>query len=568
MKRLFRPETVFLLLTWLGLMAAFRDRGFYDPGALWHVKVGEIILDRGMPQTDPFSYTFEGQPWVPQQWGAEVLMALTHRAGGLDAMLLGFAAGVALLYTLIFRRCVQGGMGPILAGVMVGGVLFVGAFHYFVRPHMFTIAFLGWTMMCVIDYERSRCGEWRLAGLIPLYVLWVNLHGGVLGGTMTLGLAVAGWGAVFLVRRVATGPTPPGPPSLKGGEEKERGRSEPPPATAAPSSPPPFREGGPGGVGFTPIRSWRNAFLLVAIVAACGLTPFVNPHGLEMIRIWQRIVSSKVLPEVVNEHMPLDPASPLGLTVIALGAFYIVLLAGTLPKWPRVSWLVPLVWFVLSFKGIRQGPLFAVCAGVAIADLWKHTLWHRLLVKHGDGSTAWDADNAAEATTRTGPLWAALVVPALVVAVAFGLDVKRVEVPVIGSGWARLDPDFIPSDMTREVADYAARVPPGTPIFNDANLGGYLIYHTPTLKIFMDDRCELYGDDWIKSYSDTLGLPPEKLGPVFEEWARHYQFERAIVMTNPPEQEKPSIERYLTSATGKWREVARGKRAVMFERLP
>ena len=45
-RRLFRPETVFFLLTWLGLMVAFRDRGFYDPGALWHVKVGDIILDR------------------------------------------------------------------------------------------------------------------------------------------------------------------------------------------------------------------------------------------------------------------------------------------------------------------------------------------------------------------------------------------------------------------------------------------------------------------------------------------------------------------------------------------
>ncbi|MBY0458262.1 MAG: hypothetical protein K2V38_13055, partial [Gemmataceae bacterium] len=101
MARLFRPETLFFLLTWLGLMVAFRERGFCDPGALWHIKVGEIIIDRGMPRTDPFSYTFEGHPWVPQQWGAEVLMAVAHRAGGLDAMLLGFSTGVALLFTLI-----------------------------------------------------------------------------------------------------------------------------------------------------------------------------------------------------------------------------------------------------------------------------------------------------------------------------------------------------------------------------------------------------------------------------------------------------------------------------------
>lgn len=540
MKRLVCPETLFFLLTWLGLLVAFRDRGFYDPGALWHVKVGEIILDHGIPQTDPFSYTCEGQKWVPQQWGAEVLMALAHRVGGLDTMLLTFATGVALLYTLIFRRCVQGGMGPLLAGMIVEGVLFVGAFHYFVRPHMFTIVFLAWTMMCVIDYDRGRCTTWRLAGLIPLYVLWVNLHGGVLGGTMTLGLAVAGWGVLFLLKRFTLQSTP-----YREGEKEA---------------------GGELGVGSpTPITSWRTAFLLVGIVAACGLAPFVNPHGMEMIRIWQRIVASKVLPQVVNEHMPLDPLSPLGLTVIALGACYIVLLAGTLPKVPRISWLIPLVWFALSFKGIRQGPLFAVCAAVAVADLWKHTLWHRLLVKYGDGSTAWDTnDDTRAAATRGGLLW--WVVPALVVLLALTLQVKHIAAPMIGAGWARLDPDFIPSDMTKEVTDYAAHVPPGTPIFNDANLGGYLIYHAPNLKVFMDDRCELYGDDNIQFYANTMGSPPQELGVVFEEWEKRYKFERAIVMTNPPEQEKPSIERYLSSSP-QWREVARGKRAVMYERI-
>jgi hypothetical protein len=134
--RLFRPEAIFFLCVWLVLLLAFRERGFYDPGSLWHVKVGEIILKDGMPQTDPFSYTFEGQRWMPQQWGAEVLMALAHRVAGFDAMLLAFATGVAALYTLIFRRCLQSGMGWPLAALVVSGCLFVGAFHYFVRPHI------------------------------------------------------------------------------------------------------------------------------------------------------------------------------------------------------------------------------------------------------------------------------------------------------------------------------------------------------------------------------------------------------------------------------------------------
>ncbi|HEY3787466.1 MAG TPA: hypothetical protein VGL71_01370, partial [Urbifossiella sp.] len=201
MKRLFRPETAFFLAVWIILLIAFRERGFYDPGALWHIKVGEIILDRGFPHTDPFTFTFEGHTWIPQQWGAEVLMALAHRLGGLDTLLLGFTVLVAGLFTAIFRRATRAGMGPLLAGLMVGVALFIGAFHYYVRPHMFTIALLGWTMMCIVDFERGRCGVSRLAWLIPLFAIWTNLHGGVLGGTMTLGLAVAGWGMVFLMER-------------------------------------------------------------------------------------------------------------------------------------------------------------------------------------------------------------------------------------------------------------------------------------------------------------------------------------------------------------------------------
>ena len=331
MNRLFRPETLFFLLVWLGLMVAFRERGFYDPGSLWHIKVGEIILERGMPQTDPFSYTFEGQRWVPQQSGAEILMALAHRVGGFDTMLLGFAVGLAFLYTILFRRCVQGGMGPMLAAVIVGGVLAVGAFHYFVRPHMFTIAFLGWTMMCVIDYERGRCTIWRLAALIPLYVVWLNLHGGIFGGTMTLGLAVGGWGVLFLLSRRTR--------SVSDGVK-------PTPVAYTPGS---------------PIQSWRTAFFLVAIVVASGLTAIVNPHGMEMIHIWQRIISSKVLPQVINEHMAMDPTSPLGLTVIALGVFYIALLLGTLPESAARN--------VAHSAGVVRAQLQGHPAGAAVRNL-------------------------------------------------------------------------------------------------------------------------------------------------------------------------------------------------------
>ena len=66
----------------LGLLCAtFRERGLNDPGTLWHTRVGQILLDRGFMTTDPFTFTFEGKTWIPQQWFGEVVMAKLHEAG-------------------------------------------------------------------------------------------------------------------------------------------------------------------------------------------------------------------------------------------------------------------------------------------------------------------------------------------------------------------------------------------------------------------------------------------------------------------------------------------------------
>jgi hypothetical protein len=85
-----------------------------------------------------------------------------------------------------------------------------------------------------------------------------------------------------------------------------------------------------------------------------------------------------------------------------------------------------------------------------------------------------------------------------------------------------------------------------------------LIYHAPELKIFMDDRFELCGDRWLADYVDVINNHPDR----FEEWYERYRFRRAFVATGDP---VPPLEKYLRES-GKWREVARGQIAVLFER--
>ena len=85
---------------------------------------------------------------------------------------------------------------------------------------------------------------------------------------------------------------------------------------------------------------------------------------------------------------------------------------------------------------------------------------------------------------------------------------------------------------------------------------------------------------WLDPYVTRMSLPDllrRKVVPPSQEaisrWVDradavlvgHTHFDHALIMTNPPEKEKPSIERYLLDHPEQWREVARGKRAVMFE---
>lgn len=506
MSRLFRPETLYFLLLWVAVLLVFRERGHVDPGSLWHVRVGELIFAHGLMHTDPFTFPFAGKPWVPMQWGTECLMALAHRAGGFDTTLLGFAVLIAGLFAGVFRRLAAGGMTYPLAGGVATFALVCAGFHFYVRPHMATIAFMAVTTALLVDFDRGRVGVRRLAWLVPLFVVWTNFHGGMLGGLGTLGLAAAGWLAVWHV---------------------------------APA----------GG----PIRSRATAWQVAAVTAVGGLTMFVNPFGSELPLTWYRLVGSRALARHVSEHSPLDLGHEPDKVLVAFAAFYLLLFLGTLPARPRVTWLLPLVWFALTVPSVRQGPLFVVVAVLVIADLWPHTVWYRLLRRAGDSLTR-------DPGTPLPPAgWRAVAVPAVVVATALGLQVARVEVPVVGSGWARFNPKAVPVDLTAPVRAYAESVPPGTPIYNDANFGGFLIFFAPELKIFMDDRFELCGDAWLENYVETIGKHPER----FEEWYQRYGFKRALVAggkTDPP------LAKYLRES-GKWREIARGEIAVLFERI-
>jgi hypothetical protein len=506
-RKYWRAESGIILGLWLGLMILGRSQLFRDPGTLWHVVVGEEILSTGrFMTTDPFSYTCAGRPWFGRQWLAECVVALIHRAAQLDGLLLATATLLAALYTWAAHRLIRAGIHWLLALLMVGLALAASTFHFHPRPHVATLVLLGWTFARLCDFEAGRLSFGRLFWLVPAFLAWTNAHGGVLCGLATLGLTVAGWGLGWMM----------------GARD--------------------------------PIRQGRQLPLLAVLIVLCSLTTVVNPYGLEAPRTWLALVGSPVLPRLMDEHGPLLARST-GPMILPMAGVYLAVLLGVPPRRYRVTWLLPLFWLGLAFTRIRHGPLFAITALVALADLFPQSWWAAGLVRAG--SDLYRPPAPEPAPPRAGLDFRPALIPAGVVLTALVLQLAGARVPVLGRGWATLDRRYWPVDLLPELRAYEREHSQGTPIFNELLFGGFLIYHTPGLRVFIDDRCELYGDEGLLAYAEALERDPARV----DRWANDYGFDLALAATGS------GFDRYLRQARG-WTLVRETEAACLYRRDP
>lgn len=476
------PGAIAFLALWLLLLAAGRSSFLRDPGTFWHTTTGERILHDGFIRADPYTFTFAGTWWVPYQWLGEVGMALAHRAGGFDTQLLGAVTIVAAVFAWLFVRLLRTGLHPVIAGAVVALGLAAASSHFHVRPHLATIALMAFTTALLADVDAGQLPLGRLVWLVPLYAVWANIHGGVLGGIATVGIAAGGW------------------------------------------------------VGFralglhSPLRGGRDVALLAAVGLGCGLSVLVNPYGLDLLRTWHVIMGEPALKLIIKEHSPLNPAEPSAWPVLVFAAGYVFVLAGVRPSQVRVSWLLPLVWGVLAVDRVRHGPLFVVVGLVGFGSMWPHTRWAaQLAVARPD---LYDPAAIGSEATRPAPyrIVANLWLPVLVVLVAFTLQVCRVPVLVIGSGWARHDAEHWPVELLDVLKEHEPRSP-GEPnhLFNDYIDGGFVIYHVPGYKVFVDDRCEVFGGDWLVEFVNASATDTSA---VVRRWERTYgQFNFALTRT-------------------------------------
>ena len=150
----------------------------------WLLRAGEEILrTRSLPRLDPFSYTSQ-QEWLNHEWLAEVLLAATHRLGGLLG--LGLLQGIVCAATvglLVWarprgdeNRDPLAGFAPV-AFAAAAAILREAASP---RAQLFANLLFAATLAVALRSARARQGggSARMAAALAIGLALTQVHGG------------------------------------------------------------------------------------------------------------------------------------------------------------------------------------------------------------------------------------------------------------------------------------------------------------------------------------------------------------------------------------------------------
>ncbi len=162
-----------------------------DNSFFWHLRTGRLILERGIPHTDPYSFTAHGAAWVAQSWLAELWYGLLDRIGGGAAIRLFGAALGATLAVLSFRLALRIARDRVRAvGVGIGAF---GCIAVMWSPRPFVIAALLFLVLVwIVECPETWIGRHEIVAVPVLLWLWANVHGSFELGVVYVGLHLAG----------------------------------------------------------------------------------------------------------------------------------------------------------------------------------------------------------------------------------------------------------------------------------------------------------------------------------------------------------------------------------------
>jgi hypothetical protein len=229
---------------------------------------GRIVARSGIPHHDYLTVMAHGARWVDQQWLAQWTMYQLYRLGGLALLSIGYVTLITGSFALGIAAARRFGAGerPLVL-VLPFATFFYMVSAVSVRTQGFAYPLFALTLWLVASEVRSPTRR-RIYLVLPILVLWANVHGSV---TLGVGIVVI-FGLVTLGQAV--------------------------------------RADGPSGL--------RNAKALILTIGA-PLTLLATPYGTGVIHYYTSTLLNSEFGRLVTEWRPVT-------SVMVLGAPYLVFL--------------------------------------------------------------------------------------------------------------------------------------------------------------------------------------------------------------------------------------------------
>jgi hypothetical protein len=157
---------------------------------------GREVVQHGLPSHDTLAIWTQGREWVDQQWLAQVLFYGLYTLGGIKLALAAHVAAVAGAFTLavvVARR--RGASTRSVCWIAVPAYFLLTWGSWNVRAQ--SLALLLFVSVVALLIRDAHSPSRRVFLVLPLLVLWANIHGTALTGAVLVAL----WGVTFAVER-------------------------------------------------------------------------------------------------------------------------------------------------------------------------------------------------------------------------------------------------------------------------------------------------------------------------------------------------------------------------------
>jgi hypothetical protein len=416
---------------------------------------------------------------------------------------------IAATFALTLRLCLRRGADLPVTVVLLALSLGASMIHLFARPHVLSWLFtvIWFELLDSSDDVDGLGGSRRLWWLPVLMLLWVNLHGGFVLGFVLFGLYLAS-NAIRYFRCQ---------------QQEMRGNIA------------------------------RRLRTLGAVTGASLAASLMNPYGYRLHLHVYQYLSSRWLMNHIDEFLsPNFHGLAQQCFVLVLLITIVGLAVGRKPPLTHV-----LVLLFAAYSGLyasRSLPVSSLLLTLVVAPLLTRAV--REGATNGELSSnlkaffsRWDGFGSRmrgmELNFR-GHAWP-------LVAVALGLLVCAHQGKFGSHVWmaSHFDAKHFPVQASEMIVQRGIR----EPIFAPDSWGGYLIYQLyPETTVFVDDRHDLYGEEFLKSYLKAVRVTPD-----WDSFLNDKQVNWTLVPAG-------SSLANMLELTSRWNVVYRDGTAVLLER--